>query len=139
MAAISSGGGSSFESWITETRYCIVDHLLWFGGAPRERPLTPATNTSAPIRHRLADFFPGLSARAPGHRHPGDLAVPAIPLVSVRVWPAFRRGHIAPRWTTRPRSQTVLTSPEQPSGDRCPECGSEHFFLCPVRSERGDS
>ena len=23
-------------------------------------------------------------------------------------------------------------------GDHCPECGSEHFFLCPVRSKRGD-
>src|SRR5262252_2762498 len=30
-------------------------------GAPRGRPLTPATNTSAPIRHRLPDFFQGLA------------------------------------------------------------------------------
>jgi hypothetical protein len=44
-------------SSITEIRYCISDHLLWFGGAPRGRPLTPTTNTSAPIRHVLPDFF----------------------------------------------------------------------------------
>ena len=31
------------------------------GGAPGGRPLTPATNTSAPIRHRPGDFFRGLS------------------------------------------------------------------------------
>src|SRR5215217_6532493 len=31
------------------------------GATPRERPLTPATNTSDPIRHRLPDFFRGLS------------------------------------------------------------------------------
>src|SRR5206468_917835 len=30
-------------------------------GAPHGRPLTPATNASVPIRHRLADFFRGLS------------------------------------------------------------------------------
>ena len=48
----------------------VVDHgnqVLHLGsspvvrGAPRGRPLTPATNTSAPIRHRLPDFFRGLS------------------------------------------------------------------------------
>src|SRR6204780_2954445 len=48
----------------------VVDHgnqVLHLGsspvvrGAPRGRPLTSATNTSAPIRHRLPDFFPGLS------------------------------------------------------------------------------
>src|SRR5829696_63090 len=31
------------------------------GATPRGRPLTPATNTSDPIRHRLPDFFRGLS------------------------------------------------------------------------------
>ena len=31
------------------------------GGAPSGRPLTPATNTATPIRHRLPDFFRGLS------------------------------------------------------------------------------
>src|ERR1022692_5328316 len=45
----------------------VVDHgnqVLHLGsspavrGAPRGRPLTPATNTSAPIRHRLPDFLP---------------------------------------------------------------------------------
>ena len=34
---------------------------LVLGAAPRGRPLIPATNTSVPIRHRLADFFRGLS------------------------------------------------------------------------------
>src|ERR1700694_1212061 len=31
-------------------------------GAPRGRPLTPTTNNSAPIRHRLPDFCRRLSA-----------------------------------------------------------------------------
>jgi hypothetical protein len=63
-------------------------------GTPRGRPLTPATNASAPIRHRLADFFRGLSGgdravvgsgqfeanrRSP---HSGSLAAqcPAVPV-----------------------------------------------------------
>src|ERR1700744_2539747 len=60
MAAISSGVARPAVSSITETRYCISDHLLCFG-APLVGGLTPATNTSAPIRHRLADFFQELS------------------------------------------------------------------------------
>jgi hypothetical protein len=31
MAAISSGVAGPAVSSITETRYCISDHLLWFG------------------------------------------------------------------------------------------------------------
>src|SRR5215211_5563827 len=50
-------------SSITETRYCISDHLLWFWDALRGRPLTPATNTSAPIRHPRPDFFQGFPVR----------------------------------------------------------------------------
>jgi hypothetical protein len=37
--------------------------LLLLRGAPRGRPLPPSTNASAPIRHRLPDFFRGLLAR----------------------------------------------------------------------------
>src|ERR1700733_10738388 len=100
MAAISSGGASSFESWITETRYCIWDHLLCSGAllVGSRSPLlrTPASRSDTAARISFNDFLPG---------------------------------HLV----------TVTSAPEQPSGDRCPECGSEHFFLCPVRSERGDS
>ena len=39
--------------------------VVW--GAPRGRPLTPATNTSAPIRHRLPDSFKEL-------RRSGDIS-----------------------------------------------------------------
>ena len=39
--------------------------MVW--GAPGGQPLTLTTNTSAPIRHRLPDFFPGFSG---GHRSP---------------------------------------------------------------------
>src|SRR5581483_6447885 len=56
MAAISAGAEPALSS-ITETRYCISDRLPWLGGAPRGRPLTPATNNSAPIRHRLPDIL----------------------------------------------------------------------------------
>ena len=59
------------------------------------------------------------------HRHLGDLALLAIPLVD-------------------PMTAVVLGDEYRVShpcggGDRCPECGSEHFLLCPVRSKRGDS
>src|SRR5829696_2283084 len=41
----------------TETCVVVVSFMIAvsfsLGGAPRGRPLTPATNTSAPIRHRL--------------------------------------------------------------------------------------
>src|SRR6185437_6797156 len=40
MAAISSVVARSDESWMTETRYCILDHLLW-SGAPRAGCLSP--------------------------------------------------------------------------------------------------
>ena len=39
--------------------------MVW--GAPGGQPLTLTTNTSAPIRHRLPDFFPRFSG---GHRSP---------------------------------------------------------------------
>src|SRR6266516_8207992 len=55
MAAISSGVARPAVSSITETRYCISDHLLWFG-APSWAAAHPATNTSA-LRHRLPDVF----------------------------------------------------------------------------------
>src|SRR5258706_14587878 len=49
----------------TETCVVVVSFMiavpLHLGGAPHGRPLTPATNTSASIRHRLPDFFRGLS------------------------------------------------------------------------------
>src|SRR5215470_5009625 len=49
----------------TETCVVVVSFMIAvpfaLGRAPRERPLTPATTTSAPIRRRLADFFRGLS------------------------------------------------------------------------------
>src|SRR4030088_394533 len=35
MAACSSGVARPAVSSITETRYCIPDHLLWLGGPPR--------------------------------------------------------------------------------------------------------
>src|ERR1700677_1478501 len=57
MAAISSAVSGLAESWITETRYCIPIISCSSGDAPRGRPLTPATNTSAPIRHDLPDFL----------------------------------------------------------------------------------
>src|SRR5690242_16435481 len=63
MAASSSGVARPSWSEITETRYCISELLLWYGGRPRGRPLTPATNTPAPIRHRLPDVFRGLPVR----------------------------------------------------------------------------
>jgi hypothetical protein len=44
-------------SSITETRYCIVDHLPWLAAARRGPPLTPATNNSARIRHRVPGFL----------------------------------------------------------------------------------
>src|SRR6185437_13987086 len=61
MAAISSGVARSFESLMTETRYCISDHLPWSWRLPRA-PLTLATNTPAPIGHRPQHFSQELLA-----------------------------------------------------------------------------
>src|SRR5260370_18113357 len=45
----------------TETCVVVVSFMIAvpfsLGAPPRGRPLTPATNTAAPIRHRLPDFF----------------------------------------------------------------------------------
>src|ERR1700730_18835037 len=60
MAAISSGVAAPVLSSITETRYCISDHLL-LHGAPSRAAAHPATDTFAPIRHRLPDVFQGHS------------------------------------------------------------------------------
>src|SRR6266508_6370938 len=57
MAAISSGVARPAVSKITETRYRISDHLPWFGAPHVGGPLTPATNTPAPIRHRLPNVL----------------------------------------------------------------------------------
>src|SRR5271154_1706431 len=47
MAAISSGVARPAASSITETRYCILDHLLWFG-APLVGGLSPLLRTPLP-------------------------------------------------------------------------------------------
>src|SRR5580698_1782258 len=60
MAAISSGVARSAASAITETRYCITDHLLW-SGAPlvgRRSPLlrTPPPRSDTAPRIIFQDF-----------------------------------------------------------------------------------
>src|ERR1700683_1166321 len=47
MVSISSGVARSAESLITETRYCIWDHLLWFV-APLVGGLSPLLRTALP-------------------------------------------------------------------------------------------
>ena len=47
MAAISSGVARPAVSSITETRYCITDHLLWFG-APLAGGRSPLLRTPSP-------------------------------------------------------------------------------------------
>src|SRR6185295_17939919 len=47
MAACSSGVPELVLSLITETRYCISDHLLWFG-APLVGSLSPLLRTPLP-------------------------------------------------------------------------------------------
>src|ERR1700733_10768082 len=54
--------GLSAAAAFAETRYCILAHLLWLAGARRGRPLTPATNNSALIRHRVPGFLSDGSA-----------------------------------------------------------------------------
>src|ERR1022692_883792 len=61
MAAISSGGARPAVSSITETRYCISDHLLWFG-APLVGGLSPLLRTPPPRSDTASRiFFRGLS------------------------------------------------------------------------------
>src|SRR5215469_16050380 len=64
MAAISSGVADPAVSSITDTRYCIGSSPMVFGRAPSWRPLTPATNTTAPIRHGLPRLLSRTSGRA---------------------------------------------------------------------------
>src|ERR1039457_1155175 len=61
MAAISSGVARPAVSSITETRYCTLDHLLWFGGAPRggHSPLLRTPPPRSDTASRI--FFQGLS------------------------------------------------------------------------------
>jgi hypothetical protein len=54
MAAISSGVARPAVSSITETRYCISDHLLWFGAplvglSPLLRTPLPRSDTASRI------------------------------------------------------------------------------------------
>jgi hypothetical protein len=77
-------------------------------GRPRGRPLTPATKTAAPIRHRIPDFFRGLSVRrssASGRETVSERSVPDI------------RGLVESRWVrsiTAPSTvQPALVSRER--------------------------
>src|SRR5450755_3295240 len=94
MATISSGVARPAVSSITETRYCISDHLPWFG-APLVggrsyllRTTPPRSDTASRIS--FEDFL-------------------VRRLSAIRQRDGFG--------AARPRSQTVLTSPEHPSAD----------------------
>src|SRR4249919_3757926 len=63
MAASSSGVAKLSVSLITETRYCISDHLLWFG-APPWAAAHPCYEHLCPNPTPLPDFFRGLSGTA---------------------------------------------------------------------------
>ena len=83
---------------------------LLLQGAPRGRPLTPATNTPVPIRHRLADFFRELRCRACRGRTSagGGLRLTSLLLVRL-VWSRISRrsplrGSNGSGWDRRPRS-----------------------------------
>jgi hypothetical protein len=52
------------ESWITESRYCISDHLLWFG-APRAGGRSPLLRTPLP----RSDTAPWSSFKMAGPVH----------------------------------------------------------------------
>jgi hypothetical protein len=60
MSAISSSVARSGVSVITETRYCIWDHLLWFGAplAGGRSPLlrTPLPRSDTALRISFEDF-----------------------------------------------------------------------------------
>src|ERR1700683_5674077 len=62
MAAISSGVARPAVSSITETRYCISDHLLWFGallmGGPSHllRTPPPRSDTASRISSRTFGY-----------------------------------------------------------------------------------
>src|SRR5258706_1296534 len=85
----------------TETCVVVVSFMiavpLLLGGAPRGRPLTPATNTSASIRHRLPDFFRGLSGTPvlsdpTARRFRGDCApLPHVRASADQLWVQINR------------------------------------------------
>src|ERR1022692_1813880 len=61
MAAISSGVARPAVSSITETRYCISDHLLWFGallvGGRSHLLRTPPPRSDTASRISFKDFL----------------------------------------------------------------------------------
>src|SRR5262249_11082532 len=59
MAAISVGVAEPVLSSMTETRYCIRDHLLWFRGRPSWATAAPLLRTPLP----RSDMPPGSRAR----------------------------------------------------------------------------
>ena len=68
-------------------------------------PLTPATNTTAPIRRRLSDFFRGLSATPSAIRHGIPNSRSEIAICGHRT--------VAPVWSCR-ASSDPSTSPDRP-------------------------
>src|SRR5260370_16955001 len=93
MAAISSGVARPAVSSITETRYCIWDHLLWFGAplAGGRSPLlrTPLPRSGTPSRDFLSRTFwyagcersdsDGISSRDSQSPSPGPCQPPHPP------------------------------------------------------------
>jgi hypothetical protein len=61
IAAISDGVAKPAVSSITETRYCILDHLLWFGallvGGCSHLLRTPPPRSDTASRISLKDFL----------------------------------------------------------------------------------
>src|SRR5262249_14709198 len=88
MAACSSGVARPAVSLITETRYCISDHLLWYG-VPLVGGLSPLLRTHLPrsdtaSRTSFKIFWYAVRRHADGPQHLrgvcGVLATASLPL-----------------------------------------------------------
>src|SRR5262245_65170080 len=101
MAAISSEVARSLLSWITETRYCISDQLLW-SGPPLVGGRSPLPRTPLPRSDTAARI--SVEPRCADERDPTAS--------SGRL--SYETGTTAPATTPRPKNHP----PEQHTGNR---------------------
>src|SRR5512144_1797433 len=90
MAAISSGVARPAVSSITETRYCISDHLLWFGAPVGGR--SPLLQTPRALTDDHRDDEQVHLVRQVVLEQPPDQFAAAVHLqLTPLAWPSARR------------------------------------------------
>src|SRR6185437_732145 len=115
MAASSSGVARLAVSLITETRYCISDHLLWFG-APLVGASHPCYEHLCPDPTPPPGCLSGLSATPVGNDPTATVSRP----VTRAVMPRLTAAPVSPRFNRRWRLRTAGGQQADRSGWLCP-------------------